>query len=324
MKALTCHAFKPYKEHAVEDVDAPAISPGHVRIEIHAAGINFPDLLMVEGKYQMKPPFPFIAGAECAGVITELGEGVKTRKIGERVLCVVPIGAFAEQVVAPEMTCFPLSQNMSFAEGAALTITYGTALHALDQRANLQAGEKLLVLGAAGGVGLAAIELGKAMGAEIIAAASSEEKCAAAKARGAKHGINYAQEDLKSRAKELSGGGVDVVFDPVGDKFAEPAMRALGWGGRFLVIGFAGGEIPKIPLNLTLLKSADIRGVFWGAWTMRDPKTHFANMAKLMEFFEQGKIKPQISNSYPLQDFSAAFDELAERRAIGKVVLTMR
>ena len=324
MKALRCHEFLPYAQHTVEECDPPLVGPGQLLIDVHAAGVNFPDILMVEGKYQMKPLFPFIAGAECAGLVREVGDGVDDFTIGDRVLCVTQTGAFAQLVAAPAPACFKIPDAMGFDEAAALTIVYGTALHALKQRAQIKSGETMLVLGAAGGVGLAAIALGKAMGAMVIAAASTDEKGVQTKKHGADHAINYSDPEWRKQVKALAPNGVDVVFDPVGDKFAEPAMRSLGWGGRYLVIGFAGGDIPKIPLNLTLLKSADIKGVFWGAWTMRDFNAHQENMRELMNFYTEGKIKPPISNHYRLEDFVDAFDELAERRAIGKVVLTMK
>ena len=323
MQALVIHAFKPYKDHRVETLDAPTLKPGHVRIKVEAAGVNFPDILMVEGKYQMKPPFPFIPGAEAAGVITELADDVPHLKIGDRVGVMAPAGAFATEIVAPKEVVWPC-RDMPFDIAAGLALVYGTSYHALKQRAQLKPGETVLVLGAAGGVGLAAVELAKAMGATVIAAASTDEKLAVCKEHGADHTINYSTEDLKSRAKELSGGkGVDVVYDPVGDKFAEPAFRAMGWMGRYLVIGFAAGDIPKLPLNLPLLKSADIRGVFWGTWTMHDPKGHMENMGELFAMYADGRIKPRVSSHHPLEKFVDAFDELTSRRAMGKVILTM-
>jgi NADPH2:quinone reductase len=320
MKALTVHAFEPYDKHKVEEAPSPKMKPGHVRINVKAAGVNFPDILMVEGKYQIKPPFPFTPGSECAGVISELAPDVPHLKVGDRVACMVMNGAFATEVLSPMMVTWPIG-DMPFETAAGMALVYGTSYYALKQRAQLQAGETLLVLGAAGGVGLAAVELGKAMGAKVIAAASTDEKLAVCKEHGADELINYSSEDLKARVKEL--GGCDVVYDPVGDKFAEPAMRTLSWYGRYLVIGFAGGEIPKIPLNLALLKSIDIRGVFWGTWTMKNPKEHQSNMGEIIAMYKSGKIKPRISGAYPLEDFKDAFDELYGRRAMGKVILKM-
>lgn len=320
MKALTVHAFKPYSEHKVEEVAPAPMKPGHIRIDVKAAGLNFPDILMVEGKYQMKPPFPFTPGSECAGIITEVADDVPHLKVGDRVAAMVQNGAFASECLAPMMVTWPIG-DMPFETAAGLALVYGTSYYGLKQRGSLKEGETLLVLGAAGGVGLAAVELGKAMGARVIAAASTDEKLAVCKAHGADEVINYSAEDLKARMKEL--GGADVIYDPVGDKFAEPAMRTLKWYGRYLVIGFAGGNIPKIPLNLALLKSIDIRGVFWGTWTMKDPKGHRENMGEIISMLKSGKIKPRISGEYKLEEFAAACDELTGRRAMGKVILKM-
>ena len=320
MKALTVESYKPYAEHTVQEQPSEPIKPGHVRINVKAAGLNFPDILMVEGRYQIKPPFPFTPGSECAGIITELADDVPHLKVGDRVAAMVMNGAFASEVLSPMMVTWPIG-DMPFETAAGMALVYGTSYYALKQRAQIQEGETLLVLGAAGGVGLAAVELGKAMGAKVIAAASTAEKLAVCKEHGADEVINYTTEDLKARVKDL--GGCDVVYDPVGDKFAEPAMRTLKWYGRYLVIGFAAGEIPKIPLNLALLKSIDIRGVFWGTWTMKDPKTHQANMGEIIGMYKSGKIKPRISNTYSLEDFAKACDELTQRRAMGKVILTM-
>ena len=321
MKALICKKFAPYSEHTVEEVPTPELKNGMVKIAIKAAGVNFPDILQIQGQYQMKPAFPFIPGAECSGIIEAVADDVPYLKVGDRVACLSSLGAFAETVVVPAMSTMKISDKMSFEEAAAFALVYGTSYYALKQRGTLAKGETLLVLGAAGGVGLATVELGKAMGATVIAAASTDEKLAICKAHGADHLINYSEANFKDAVKAL--GGADVIYDPVGDKFAEPAMRTLKWGGRHLVIGFAGGEIPKIPLNLALLKSIDIRGVFWGAWTQRDGKAHQQNMGEIMALYESGQIKPRVSNSYPLEDFKEAFAELANRKAMGKVVLTM-
>ena len=320
MKALTVESFKPYAEHKVMERPSEPMKPGHIRIDVKAAGLNFPDILMVEGKYQMKPPFPFTPGSECAGIITELADDVPHLKVGDRVAAMVQNGGFATEVLAPMMVTWPIG-DMPFETAAGMALVYGTSYYGLKQRGQLKDGETLLVLGAAGGVGLAAVELGKAMGAKVIAAASTAEKLAVCKEHGADEVINYTDEDLKARVKEL--GGCDVIYDPVGDKFAEASMRTLNWYGRYLVIGFAGGDIPKIPLNLALLKSIDIRGVFWGTWTMKDPKAHQANMGEILGMYKSGKIKPRISNTYPLKEFAAACDELTQRRAMGKVILTM-
>lgn len=323
MKALIVEEFGPYKSHKVKETEAPKIKKGHVRVAVRAAGVNFPDILIVEGKYQFKPPFPFTPGAEAAGVVAELGEGVEGFAVGDKVFFGSIHGCFAEEIVVPAAQLFKMPDGMSFEQAAAINLVYGTSYHALKDRAQLKPGEKLFVLGAAGGVGLAAVELGKAMGATVIAGASTDEKLEVCKEHGADMGVNYAKEDIKDAVRKLSGGGVDVVYDPVGDKFAEPAFRALDWEGRFLVVGFAGGEIPRLPLNLTLLKSADVRGVFWGQWIARNPEKHRQNVEEFLAMFAEGKINPRISAAYPLEDFVKAYDDIAERRAMGKVVLTM-
>jgi NADPH2:quinone reductase len=323
MRALVCKDFAPYDQLKVEDVPEPELGEGMVMIEVKAAGVNFPDILLVEGKYQMKPPTPFVPGMEAAGVISKLGENVQGLEEGQRVLVATMLGAFAEKVPAHFSQVVPMPDSMSFEEGAALTTIYGTSYHALKDRAKLKEGETVLVLGAAGGVGIATVQLAKAMGAKVIAAASSDEKLAFARENGADETVNYTTEDLKTKVKELTGGkGVDVVYDPVGGDFAEPALRASGWDARYLVVGFAAGPIPKIPLNLALLNSRNIMGVFWGAWVGREPRANAQNLKEIFDFFEAGKIKPQISASYKLEDVGKAFEDLIERRVKGKVVLT--
>jgi NADPH2:quinone reductase len=275
---------------------------------------------MAEGKYQIKPPFPFIPGSECSGTITEVSDDVEHLKVGDKVAAMVMNGAFATEVVCSSNLVWKIG-TIPFDKAAGIALVYGTSYYALKQRAKLKKGDTLLVLGAAGGVGLAAVELGKAMGANVIAAASTNEKLQICKIHGADELINYSDEDLKRRVKEL--GGCDVIYDPIGDKYSEPAMRTLKWYGRYLVIGFAAGEIPKIPLNLALLKSIDIRGVFWGAWTARCPKDHQTNMKEILSYYASGKINPRISNSYSLDNFDLAFDELTSRKAMGKVIIKM-
>jgi NADPH2:quinone reductase len=275
---------------------------------------------MAEGKYQIKPPFPFIPGSECSGTITEVSDDVEHLKVGDKVAAMVMNGAFATEVVCSSNLVWKIG-TIPFDKAAGIALVYGTSYYALKQRAKLKKGDTLLVLGAAGGVGLAAVELGKAMGANVIAAASTNEKLQICKIHGADELINYSDEDLKRRVKEL--GGCDVIYDPIGDKYSEPAMRTLKWYGRYLVIGFAAGEIPKIPLNLALLKSIDIRGVFWGAWTARYPKDHQTNMKEILSYYASGKINPRISNSYSLDNFDLAFDELTSRKAMGKVIIKM-
>lgn len=320
MKALNIHEFKSYKRQKIEELPSPKLRAGHLRISVAAAGLNFPDILMAEGKYQIKPPFPFIPGSECSGTITEVSDDVKHFKVGDKVAAMVMNGAFATEVVCSSNLVWKIG-TIPFDKAAGIALVYGTSYYALKQRAKLKKGDTLLVLGAAGGVGLAAVELGKAMGANVIAAASTNEKLQICKIHGADELINYSDEDLKRRVKEL--GGCDVIYDPIGDKYSEPAMRTLKWYGRYLVIGFAAGEIPKIPLNLALLKSIDIRGVFWGAWTARYPKDHQTNMKEILSYYASGKINPRISNSYSLDNFDLAFDELTSRKAMGKVIIKM-
>lgn len=321
MRALAVHKFQDYKHHKIEEMPSEPMEAGHVRIDIKAAGINFPDILLSEGKYQGQPPFPFVPGGEAAGVVSEVADDIKHLKVGDRVAYLGPIGAFSTEVLAPAAMVGPIGE-LPFDIAAGLVLVYGTSYYALKQRAQLKAGETLVVLGAAGGVGLAAVELGKAMGARVIACASTDEKLEVCKAHGADETINYSGDmDLKKAIKAL--GGADVLYDPVGDKFAEPCVRAMNWAGRYLVIGFAAGDIPRIPLNLALLKSIDIRGVFWGTWTAREPKEHMTNISEIMGMLQSGDIKPRISNRYPLDEFVAAFDELTNRKAMGKVILTM-
>jgi len=323
MRALVCKEFAPYDQLSVEEVAEPPLGEGFVMVDVKAAGVNFPDILLVEGKYQMKPETPFVPGMEVAGVISALGDGVQGVKAGDRVIAATMLGGFAEKAPVPASQVVPMPQSMSFEEGAALTTIYGTSYHALKDRARLKEGETILVLGAAGGVGIATVQLAKAMGARVIAAASSAEKLEFCKANGADEVVNYTEEDLKTRTKELTGGkGVDVVYDPVGGDFSEAALRASGWDARYLVIGFAAGPIPKIPLNLALLNSRNIMGVFWGAWVGREPRANAQNLKEIFDFFEAGKLKPQISASYSLDEYAKAFEDLLNRRVKGKVVLT--
>ena len=323
MRALVCKEFAPYDQLTVEEIDEPPVGEGFVMVDVKAAGVNFPDILLVEGKYQMKPDTPFVPGMEVAGVISALGEGVQGMTVGDRVIAATMLGGFAEKVPVPASQLVPMPDSMSFEEGAALTTIYGTSYHALKDRARLKEGETVLVLGAAGGVGIATVQLAKAMGANVIAAASSAEKLEFCKANGADEVINYAEEDLKARAKALTGGkGVDVVYDPVGGDYAEAALRASGWDARYLVVGFAAGPIPKIPLNLALLNSRNIMGVFWGAWVGREPRANAQNLKEIFDFYEAGHFKPRISAAYALDDYAKAFEDLLNRRVKGKVVLT--
>ena len=295
MKAVLCVEHGLPEKLVFKDIPTPEPGKGQARIRVHAAGVNFPDTLIIQNLYQFKPALPFSPGGEAAGVIDAIGEGITDLKIGDRVVAMTGNGCYAEQVVANRAQIVPIPGDMPFDIASGFTMTYGTSHHALKQRANLQPGETLLVLGAAGGVGLTAVELGKLMGAKVIAAASSDEKLALCREYGADETINYATEDLKDRVKALTGGtGVDVIYDPVGDRFAEPAFRGIAWNGRYLVVGFAGGAIPSLPLNLPLIKGASIVGVFWGAFTQAEPALHRDNMAELLAWYNAGKLKPHL------------------------------
>lgn len=322
MKAVICREFAPRAELKIEDVSEPKAGKGQVVIRTEACGINFFDGLMVEGKYQTKPELPFTPGSEAAGIIISVGEGVGRLTVGMRVLAFAGIGGYGEQVAVDASKVFPIPAEMSFVEAAGFLITYATSHHALKDRAQIKPGETLLVLGAAGGVGLTAVELGKQMGARVIAAASSDEKLALCREYGADETINYAKEDLRQRIKDLTNGqGVDVVYDPVGGSMTETAVRGLALNGRLLVIGFAAGDIPKIALNLLLLKQSALIGVFWGAFARAVPEKNAANIAELMDWFAKGKLTPHISAEYPLDRFAEALDVVMERAVKGKVVL---
>jgi len=322
MKAILCKQYGPPESLVLEDLPALKAGKGQVVISIKAAGVNFPDTLIIQNKYQFKPELPFSPGSECAGMVKEVGEGVTALKPGDLVMALTTFGSFAEEIAVKEAECIPLPKGVEFTHAAAFTLTYGTSYYALKDRAQLKSNETLLILGAAGGVGTAAIELGKIMGARVIACASSGEKLAACKHLGADEVINYETEDLRERVKQLTNeNGVDVVYDAVGGKFSEPALRTLNWNGRFLVVGFAAGEIPKIPLNLTLLKGCSIVGVFWGAFMRKEPGTAFKNQVQLRAWLTSGKLKPLISAVYPLAQAPRALNDLIERKAKGKVVL---
>jgi NADPH:quinone reductase len=324
MKALLCKEFGTPDKLVIEEVRSPITETGKVVISVKACSANFPDTLMIQNKYQFKPPLPFSVGGEVAGIIKEVGEGVKHLKIGDKVIALCGWGGFAEEVAVDARRCAPMPDGMSFEVGASLLYNYGTSFHALKDRAALQAGETLLVLGAAGGVGLAAVELGKVLGATVIAAASSDEKLAICKEKGADFTINYTKENLREKIKELTNDkGIDVVYDPVGDKYAEPALRSIAWKGRYLVVGFAAGEIPKIPLNLALLKGCAILGVFWGSFTEKEPQTSTQNMMSLAKFYLEGKIKPHIYKKYSLNDAPQALYDLMNRKVIGKAIVML-
>jgi NADPH:quinone reductase len=324
MKAVVCEAFGAPEDLVIKDMPSPQVSKGLVKIGVKAAGVNFPDTLIIQGKYQFKPAFPFSPGGEVSGIVLEVGEGVTHVKPGDRVIGMPLFGGFAEEVLVPALGCFPMPDSMPFDEAAGFTMTYGTSHHALRQRANLQAGESVLVLGAAGGVGLTAVELAKAMGAKVIAAASTDDKLALAEKYGADHLLNYSNVDIKEGVKLItSGKGVDVVYDPVGGDYTEPAFRSIAWKGRYLVVGFASGPIPTLPLNLALLKGAAIVGVFWGQFTALEPEAHAANMRELFELYASGKLKPHVSQQYPLEKTADALRWVMSRQAQGKVVLTI-
>jgi NADPH2:quinone reductase len=322
MRAVICRELTGIDGLAlVDDWPEPQAGPGQVVIDVTASALNFPDLLMTQGLYQEKPPLPFVVGTELSGTVTAVGEGVKHLKVGDAVVSACG-RTMAERVAAPAMLVIPAPRNLPLESAAGICITYFTTMHALKQRAALQPGETLLVLGAAGGVGTTAVELGRQMGATVIAAASSAEKLELAKSLGAEHLINYSTEDLKERVKEITRGkGVDVVYDPVGGALAEAALRSMAWKGRYLVIGFAAGDIPRIPLNLPLLKGCSVVGVFWGSFVGREPQVQMQNVAELWALFESGKLKPVVGETHRMEGFAAAFDSLRSRRALGKVVV---
>jgi NADPH2:quinone reductase len=324
MKAVLCRAYGPPSSLELADVDPPRPGPGEIAIAVKAAGVNFPDVLIVQGKYQFKPEPPFSPGAEVAGVVSAVGAGVTDFAVGERVAASMLWGGYREAVAVPAPAAHRVPAGVSDAVAAATTLTYGTTYHALRDRAGLRAGETLLVLGAAGGVGLAAVELGRLMGARVIAAASSEAKLATCRRYGAEATIDYEREDLREALKRIAGErGVDVVYDPVGGRYTEPAFRSLAWGGRHLVVGFAAGEIPKLPLNLALLKGASAVGVFWGQFARIDPRVNRANLDQVMAWIAAGQLSPLVSGTYPLAQAAQALDDMLNRRVQGKLVLTV-
>jgi len=330
MKAALCTHYGPPEEMVVQDIPSPKAGKGQVVVTVKACGINFPDVLMIQDKYQFKPALPFSPGGEIAGVVKEAGEGVSNVKVGDKVIVSIGSGGLAEEALADASRCIPMPASLDFAVASSFFVTYGTSFHALHDRAHLKAGETLVVLGAAGGVGLSAVELGKAMGAKVVAAASSAEKVALAKAHGADEGFVYPagrlskdeQKALSDEIKRLTDGkGADVLYDPVGGDYAEPALRAMNWEGRYLVIGFAAGDIPRVPLNLALLKGCDIVGVFWGASVARNPKASMANLAQITAWIAEGKLKPHVSERIPLARAGEAIRLLMDRKAQGKVVV---
>lgn len=322
MKAIVCKTWGLPETLSLEDLPDLSAAPGELVVDVQAAGVNFPDVLIIQNKYQVKPALPFSPGAEFAGVVRAVGSGVTQYKPGDKVLAFTGHGAFAQQIIVSAEAVMPMPADMSFDIAAAITLTYGTSHHAVVDRAQLKAGETMLVLGAAGGVGLAAIEIGKALGARVIAAASSDEKLAICKAHGADATINYTSQDLREAIKNTTGGkGPDVIYDPVGGIYTEPAFRSIAWRGRYLVVGFANGEIPKLPLNLALLKGASLMGVFWGEFSKREPEAHLAAMRELTTWLKEGKIKPHISRRYALAETPQALMDMAARKVTGKIVI---
>jgi NADPH2:quinone reductase len=330
MRAVLCKSYGPPDSLVIENVPSPKPGDGQVLISVKAAGVNFPDTLMIENKFQFRPPLPFSPGGEVAGIVKELGPGVTNVKVGDHVIGSTGWGGFAEEALAPGPRCIPFPKEIGFVEASAFVMTYGTSHHALKDRAAIKPGETLLVLGAAGGVGLSAVELGKVMGARVIAAASSQEKVDLCIKHGAEAGVVYptgkldrdAQKKLSDDFKKVLGGeGANVIYDGVGGDYAEPALRSIAWEGRYLVIGFPAG-IPNIPLNLTLLKGCQIVGVFWGAFTGREPKRNQENLAELMRWVKEGKLKPYVSKTYPLDRAADALKDMIARKVMGKVVLT--
>ena len=322
MKAVLCENWGLPDTLVIAELPDVVPGPGQVAIDVKAAGVNFPDVLIIQNKYQFKPELPFTPGSELSGVVRAIGEGVINTKIGDKVIAFIGHGAFAQQVLAPANAIIPMPPGMDFDTAAAITLTYGTSHHAVVDRAQLKAGETMLVLGAAGGVGLAAIEIGKALGATVIAAASTDEKLDICRQHGADICINYSTEDLREAIKNATNGkGPDVIYDPVGGIYAEAAFRSIAWRGRYLVVGFANGDIPKLPFNLMLLKGASVVGVFWGEFAKREPKANLLAMRELITWLAEGKIRPHISGRYALKDTATALNDLAARKVTGKIVI---
>ena len=324
MKAIVCNKFGTPDTLKYQEIKTPNPKEGELLITVKACSVNFPDTLIIQGKYQFRPPFPFSPGSDVAGIVEEVGENVKHFKVGDAIVGFMAFGGFAEKALVNAKYCFPKPKGMSMVSASAFLLAYGTSYHALKDRGNLQKGETILILGASGGVGLTALEISKLMGATVIAAASSEEKLELCKQFGADEVINYTEESLKEKVKELTKGkGVDVIFDPVGGHFSELALRAIAWKGRHLVVGFANGEIPKIPINLTLLKGASIIGVFWGEFAQKEPKKSLENIQQLLTWFVKGDVKPHIDNTYSLKNTPKALEEMMQRKTKGKIVIDM-
>jgi NADPH2:quinone reductase len=324
MKAIVCNKFGTPDTLKYQEIKIPNPKEGELLITVKACSVNFPDTLIIQGKYQFRPLFPFSPGSDVAGIVEEVGENVEHFTVGDAIVGFITFGGFAEKAIVKAKDCFPKPKGMSMVSASAFLLAYGTSYHALKDRANLQKGETILILGASGGVGLTALEISKLMGATVIAAASSEEKLALCKQFGADEVINYTEESLKERVKELTKGkGVDVIYDPVGGHFSELALRAIAWKGRHLVVGFANGEIPKIPINLTLLKGASIVGVFWGAFAQKEPKKSLENIQQLLTWFVKGTLKPHIDKTYSLENAPKALEKMMQRKTKGKIVIDM-
>jgi NADPH2:quinone reductase len=325
MRALVCNEYGPPESLRIEERDEPVPGDGEVIVDVHAAGINFPDILVFAGKYQVKFDPPFVPGYEASGVISAVGSNVKRYSVGDKVIATPMGGAFAERLTVDENQVFPLPEMLDFEQGAGFPITYCTSYHALKDCARIKAGETLLILGAAGGVGTTAIEIAKSMDVRVIAAASSAEKLEFARSVGADETVNYSSESLKDAVRKLTNGkGVDVVYDPVGGDLAEQALRATGWHGRYLVVGFASGEIPRFPANLALLKEASIVGVFWGHWATMNPEAHVQNIREMVGLLTEQKLTPRVTASYALEDYVQAYSDVAGRRITGKTVFKLR
>jgi NADPH2:quinone reductase len=322
MKALLCKAYGTPESLVLDDHQLPAVGPKDLRLRVHAAGVNFPDVLMIEGKYQFKPDFPFAPGGEVAGDVLETGAEVSQYKVGDRVIARIGSGGFSEEAIAAEVKCTPLPDGIGYDVGSSISLTYGTTIYALKQRADIKPGEWLLVHGASGGVGIAAVEIGKAMGAKVIGTGGNDEKLKVALEHGADHVINYSNGPFKDEVKELTGGkGADVIYDAVGGDAFDQSLRCINWEGRLLVIGFASGRIPEAPANLALLKGCSIVGVFWGSFTERDPVLNNQNMDQVFNWIKEGKLRPHISHRFPLADGAQALNALINRQVVGKAVI---
>ena len=325
MRAVLCKSYGPPENLMIEEVESPKPKDDEVRVEVYAAALNFPDTLQIQGQYQYQPPFPFIPGSEASGKVAEVGKNVKGLKPGDRVMAMIGIGGMAEEVVAMGLAVTRIPDDMDMATASGFGMVYGTSYYALKQRGNLQPGETLLVLGASGGVGLSAVEIGRAMGARVIAAASTDDKLDVAKKSGADELVNYSDGELKDKVKDLTGGkGADVIYDPVGGDLFDQATRCINWNGRLLVIGFTSGRIPQYPANLALLKGCSLVGVYWGRFARTETRVHLQNLQELFQLYEEGKIKPLVSRVFPLEQYADALNLFVHRKAVGKVALTVR